>query len=184
MGVRAGLASRAVADRSGHGLRRHPGRGAVSSRPTAGRTGRSYPDSARIGPAAAGSLAPADCACTRSCSIRATPQRMFVAISAAGAFRTDDGGTTWQPINQRAEVRGHSEPDRRSRPLRAPHRPCTGRGPGCCSCRSTGTSCAATTRGDSWTRGQRQPADRFRFPDRRPRARARHDLRRADQERL
>jgi photosystem II stability/assembly factor-like uncharacterized protein len=28
------------------------------------------------------------------------PQRMVVAISAAGAFRTDDGGTTWQPINR------------------------------------------------------------------------------------
>ncbi len=27
------------------------------------------------------------------------PQRMFVAISAAGAFRTDDGGQTWRPIN-------------------------------------------------------------------------------------
>ena len=26
-------------------------------------------------------------------------QRMFIAISAAGAFRTDDGGTTWKPIN-------------------------------------------------------------------------------------
>jgi photosystem II stability/assembly factor-like uncharacterized protein len=28
------------------------------------------------------------------------PQRMFVAISAAGAFRTDDGGQTWRPINR------------------------------------------------------------------------------------
>ena len=28
------------------------------------------------------------------------PKRMFIAISAAGAFRTDDGGTTWKPINQ------------------------------------------------------------------------------------
>jgi hypothetical protein len=28
------------------------------------------------------------------------PDRMFVAISAAGAFRTDDGGRTWQPINR------------------------------------------------------------------------------------
>ena len=28
------------------------------------------------------------------------PQRMFVAISAAGAFRSDDAGTTWQPINR------------------------------------------------------------------------------------
>ena len=26
--------------------------------------------------------------------------RMYIAISAAGAFRTDDGGNTWQPINQ------------------------------------------------------------------------------------
>src|SRR5207253_9305618 len=28
------------------------------------------------------------------------PQRMWIAISAAGAFRTDDGGKTWKPINQ------------------------------------------------------------------------------------
>ena len=28
------------------------------------------------------------------------PKRMFIAISAAGAFRTDDGGQTWRPINQ------------------------------------------------------------------------------------
>jgi photosystem II stability/assembly factor-like uncharacterized protein len=28
------------------------------------------------------------------------PRRMFIAISAAGAFRTDDGGATWQPINR------------------------------------------------------------------------------------
>jgi photosystem II stability/assembly factor-like uncharacterized protein len=28
------------------------------------------------------------------------PQRMYVAISAAGAFRTEDGGLTWRPINR------------------------------------------------------------------------------------
>src|SRR6185503_15608107 len=28
------------------------------------------------------------------------PDRIFVAISAAGAFRTDDGGRTWQPIHK------------------------------------------------------------------------------------
>lgn len=28
------------------------------------------------------------------------PKRIFIAISAAGAFRTDDGGDTWQPINK------------------------------------------------------------------------------------
>lgn len=28
------------------------------------------------------------------------PERIYIAISAAGAFRTDDGGTTWKPINR------------------------------------------------------------------------------------
>jgi photosystem II stability/assembly factor-like uncharacterized protein len=28
------------------------------------------------------------------------PQRMWIAISAAGAFRTDDGGNSWKPINR------------------------------------------------------------------------------------
>jgi photosystem II stability/assembly factor-like uncharacterized protein len=28
------------------------------------------------------------------------PDRMFIAISAAGAFRTEDGGQSWQPINK------------------------------------------------------------------------------------
>ena len=28
------------------------------------------------------------------------PQRMYIAISSAGAFRTDDGGTTWKPITK------------------------------------------------------------------------------------
>jgi photosystem II stability/assembly factor-like uncharacterized protein len=28
------------------------------------------------------------------------PDRMYIAISAAGAFRTDDGGKTWHPINK------------------------------------------------------------------------------------
>jgi photosystem II stability/assembly factor-like uncharacterized protein len=28
------------------------------------------------------------------------PKRMYIAISAAGAFRTDDGGASWRPINR------------------------------------------------------------------------------------
>ncbi len=28
------------------------------------------------------------------------PGRIFIAISAAGAFRTDDGGSTWRPVNR------------------------------------------------------------------------------------
>jgi photosystem II stability/assembly factor-like uncharacterized protein len=38
------------------------------------------------------------------------PERMFIAISAAGAFRTDDGGATWQPINQGLRSQGIPDP--------------------------------------------------------------------------
>jgi hypothetical protein len=40
-------------------------------------------------------------------------KRMFVGISAAGAFRTDDGGTTWKPINKglRAEYTPDPTPE-------------------------------------------------------------------------
>jgi photosystem II stability/assembly factor-like uncharacterized protein len=30
----------------------------------------------------------------------ANPKRIYIAISAAGAFRSDDGGSTWKPINR------------------------------------------------------------------------------------
>jgi hypothetical protein len=39
------------------------------------------------------------------------PQRIFVAISAAGAFRTDDGGKTWRPINQGLKSEGIPDPN-------------------------------------------------------------------------
>ena len=39
------------------------------------------------------------------------PQRMFIAISAAGAFRTDDGGESWTPINQGLNSEGIPDPD-------------------------------------------------------------------------
>jgi photosystem II stability/assembly factor-like uncharacterized protein len=38
------------------------------------------------------------------------PSRMYAAISAAGAFRTDDGGTTWTPINQGLRSEGIPDP--------------------------------------------------------------------------
>jgi hypothetical protein len=37
------------------------------------------------------------------------PARIYIAISAAGAFRTDDGGRTWKPINR--GLRSNSMPD-------------------------------------------------------------------------
>jgi photosystem II stability/assembly factor-like uncharacterized protein len=39
------------------------------------------------------------------------PERMFVAISAAGAFRTDDGGKTWKPINRGLKSQYIPDPD-------------------------------------------------------------------------
>jgi photosystem II stability/assembly factor-like uncharacterized protein len=38
-------------------------------------------------------------------------ERIFVAISAAGAFRSDDGGTTWIPINRGLKSVGIPDPD-------------------------------------------------------------------------
>jgi photosystem II stability/assembly factor-like uncharacterized protein len=37
--------------------------------------------------------------------------RMFVAISAAGVFRTDDGGKSWQPANRGLHSEGIPDPD-------------------------------------------------------------------------
>jgi photosystem II stability/assembly factor-like uncharacterized protein len=39
------------------------------------------------------------------------PNRMFIAISAAGAFRTDDGGQTWRPINKGLKSAYIPDPD-------------------------------------------------------------------------
>ncbi|HEY7982446.1 MAG TPA: hypothetical protein VID19_13315 [Candidatus Eremiobacteraceae bacterium] len=39
------------------------------------------------------------------------PDRMYIAISAAGAFRTDDAGKTWQPINRGLKSEGIPDPN-------------------------------------------------------------------------
>jgi photosystem II stability/assembly factor-like uncharacterized protein len=39
------------------------------------------------------------------------PDRMFVAISSAGAFRTDDGGKSWRPINKGLHSEGIPDED-------------------------------------------------------------------------
>ena len=41
----------------------------------------------------------------------ANPDRIFVAISAAGAFRSDDAGVTWKPINRGLKSEGIPDPD-------------------------------------------------------------------------
>ena len=69
-----------------------------SAPPTAARPGRNCPACAVTpGPKwqpGAGGL------CLHTILIDPTnPKRIFIAISAAGSFRTDDGGKTWKPIN-------------------------------------------------------------------------------------
>jgi hypothetical protein len=39
------------------------------------------------------------------------PGRIYIAISSAGAFRTDDGGKTWQPINRGLKSQYIPDPD-------------------------------------------------------------------------
>jgi photosystem II stability/assembly factor-like uncharacterized protein len=39
------------------------------------------------------------------------PERIFVAISAAGVFRTDDGGETWRPVNRGLHSEGIPDGD-------------------------------------------------------------------------
>jgi photosystem II stability/assembly factor-like uncharacterized protein len=42
---------------------------------------------------------------------QSSPGRMFAAISAAGAFRSDDDGQTWRPINRGLQSEGIPDPD-------------------------------------------------------------------------
>jgi len=111
-------------------------------------------------------------------------RRIFIAISAAGVFRSE-----------RRRPRAGGRSTAASAPSRFPTRPprsataftasrCTRRDPTCCSCRSTGTSCAATTPAESWKDvGGNLPTD-FGFPIDVHSPRAEYDLRRPDQERL
>jgi len=133
----SGMAPGALAHRSRRSLRGCRGRGAVSlhrCRRHLGGTGRPALPWNRFAlqPGAGGMglhtiiLDPSN------------PQRIYIAISAAGAFRTDDGGKSWKPINKglvspfmpnpTAEV-GHC----------VHHVAIHPRDPTCFSCRSTGT---------------------------------------------
>ena len=71
-----------------------------SAQPTAERAGQNSPACAGTEQAPSGSPAPGACACIPSFSIPSDPGRIYIAISAAGAFRTDDGGKSWKPINR------------------------------------------------------------------------------------
>ena len=98
-------------DRPRHGLRRRRGRRPV---PLGGRradAGRSCPGCAATAPGrrwqpGAGGM------CLHTILLDPSdPDRIFVAISAAGAFRSDDGGTTWRPINRGLRSEDIPDPD-------------------------------------------------------------------------
>ncbi len=97
----------------------------------------------RVGDAC-GSRAPVGCACTRSCWTRAGPS----ACSSPSPPRVCSGATTRARPGGRSTVASSRSrfPTRRPRSATAcTASRCIARVRTCCSCRSTGTSCAATT---------------------------------------
>src|SRR5437773_5635376 len=75
---------------------------------------------------------------------RNNPERISIAISAAGAIRTDDGGKNWKPINRGLHSQYIPDPSAEVGHLFITSR-CTRRGRTFSSCKSIGTSCEATT---------------------------------------
>ena len=170
-------------DRSRHGLRGRRGRRALPLDRRRPERGRNCPACARHG--SASSWQPgAGGMCLHTILLDpVNPGRMFVAISAAGAFRTDDGGTTWRPINRGLKSDVHARSGRRGRSLRPPDRDAPVAPRRAVHAEALGRDAERRRRGVV-ARGQRQPADRLRLRDRRARPRAGHGLRRPDQERL
>ena len=107
------------------------------------------------------------------------PDRLYVAISAAGAFRTDRRRPDLAADQQGPAVRRDPRPGLRGRPLRAPHRHAPGEPRRPLHAEALGRH-AQQGRRRLLAGGQRQPAQRLRLPDRGARSRARDDLRRAD----
>ena len=94
VGVQAGVASGAVADGPGYGLCGGGGCGDVPDDGRREELARNWRDCGSMDRVRSGSRAREGCACTRIILDPNNPERMFIAISAAGAFRTDDGGKT------------------------------------------------------------------------------------------
>ncbi len=154
-----------------------------SSPSTAARSGPSCPGCASTTPARSGSRAPAGCACTRSSSDPTDADSLYVAISAAGAFRSDDGGKTWQPINK--GLRSGEIPDTDAEVGHCVHRIAMHPSrPDVLFMQKHWDVMRSDDGGDSWHEVSGNLPTRLRLPDRRPRPRAGHHLRRPHQERL
>ena len=111
------------------------------------------------------------------------PERIYIAISAAGAFRTDDGGKTWQPINR--GLQSEYIPDPNAEVGHCVHRIAMHPSrPDVLFMQKHWDVMRSDDAGDSWHEVSGNLPTDFGFADRRARARAGDDLRRADQERL
>ena len=71
-----------------------------SARPTADRRGKNSLACAAMARGPAGSQGPGGLCLHTIIVDPSDPRRIFIAISAAGAFRSDDAGVTWRPINR------------------------------------------------------------------------------------
>ena len=112
------------------------------------------------------------------------PKRIYIAISAAGAFRSDDGGQDVEADQSGLQFAIHSRARPRKWATACTTSRCTRRARACCSCKSIGTSCAATTPAKSWTEVSGNLPTDFGFVIDVHAHRARNHLRGADQERL
>ena len=138
LGVQARLAFRAVARPTPIRSTRAWKTPRSSARPTAGKSWQEMAGLRGHGTGPKWQPGAAACACIRSCSIQKIRERMYIAISAAGAFRTDDGGESWRPINR--GLQSQYIPDPTAEVGHCVHRIAMHpRGPACSSCRSTGT---------------------------------------------
>ena len=105
------------------------------------------------------------------------PNRMYIAISAAGTFRTDDGAESWSPANKgvAADFFPSLTTSRRSASAST----------SCCSTQSGPTASAAEPlrgyrsddRGETWERLGERPPERLRLPARARSARSRRRVR-------
>ncbi len=111
------------------------------------------------------------------------PGRIFIAISAAGAFRTDDAGKTWRPINR--GLQSQHIPDPTAEVGHCVHRIAMHRSrPDVLFMQKHWDVMRSDDAGDSWQEVSGNLPTDFGFADRRSRARAGNHLRRPDQERL
>ncbi len=97
------------------------------------------------------------------------PDRIFIAISSAGVFKSEDAGKTWRPANKGLHSEGIPDPNAEV---------------GHCVHRIAMNPSRPDRRRRVVARSQRQFAERLRVSDRCASARAEHDLCRAHQERL